>query len=154
MKMRGMVGAGPTVAGRSGKIGRALTTAFAFIVGVALMLSLTGCYLWTVRCFHAAAGAAGGVSAVPGKPGFQPLDRPVLAPRCGSGGRAECGARQTELQPHGLRRLDLAKQSPAHCARSGGGPPDSAGGAEGRPGRGQAEVWAPRGPASLQLPGE
>jgi predicted lipoprotein len=72
MKLSGMVSADSVAAARPGRLRQALTTAFAGIVGVALILSLTGCTLWTVRSLHPAAGAAGGQSAEPGKPGFSP----------------------------------------------------------------------------------
>ena len=66
MKIWGIAGAGRIVAGRSGTIRQVLARVVAGIVGVALMLSLTGCTLWTVRSLHPAAGAAGGASAEPG----------------------------------------------------------------------------------------
>lgn len=72
MKIWGIAGAGRIVAGRPGTIRQVLAPVVAGIVGVALMLSLTGCTLWTVRSLHPAAGAAGGASAEPGKPGFSP----------------------------------------------------------------------------------
>lgn len=40
------------------------------LLGVMLIVSLTGCTLWTVRSLHPAAGATGGQVIEPGKPGF------------------------------------------------------------------------------------
>lgn len=73
MKILGTMDAGTTATDRPGRIRHALTTVFAGIAGVALILSLTGCTLWTVRSLHPAAGAASGQSAEPGKPGFSPV---------------------------------------------------------------------------------
>jgi predicted lipoprotein len=72
MRILETIGVSPNVAGGPGKIRQVLAAVFAGIVGVALMLSLTGCTLWTVRSLHPATGAAGGASAEPGKPGFSP----------------------------------------------------------------------------------
>jgi len=53
----------------SGKIRPVLTLILVCLLGGGL-LALTGCTLWTVRSLHPAAGATGGQSIEPGKPGF------------------------------------------------------------------------------------
>jgi predicted lipoprotein len=49
---------------------RRAAPALTALLGLALMLPLTGCTLWTVQSLHPAAGAAGAGGVVPGQPGF------------------------------------------------------------------------------------
>src|SRR6476646_6347925 len=43
------------------------------MLGAALVLTLSGCTLWTVRSLHPAAGTETAGSIVPGQPGFDPV---------------------------------------------------------------------------------
>ncbi len=67
MRTLGEVSRGGAARNRSGPIRRALLLG---LLGGLLVLSLTGCTLWTVRSLHPPAGAAGSAVIEPGKPGF------------------------------------------------------------------------------------
>jgi hypothetical protein len=51
-------------------ITKGATVALACVLGVGLLLTLSGCTLWTVRSLNPAEGEAPVGSAVPGEPGF------------------------------------------------------------------------------------
>jgi predicted lipoprotein len=55
-----------------GVLSRAATVALVCVLGVGLLLSLSGCTLWTVKSLRPAEGEAPVGSAVPGEPGFSP----------------------------------------------------------------------------------
>jgi predicted lipoprotein len=70
MRILGVVSRGKTARNRPGSTGRLLLLA---LLGGVLLVSLTGCTLWTVRSLHPAAGTAGAPltgGIEPGKPGF------------------------------------------------------------------------------------
>jgi predicted lipoprotein len=51
-------------------VSKAVTLALASLAGLWVMLSVTGCTLWTVKSLRPAEGEAAAGSAVPGEPGF------------------------------------------------------------------------------------
>jgi predicted lipoprotein len=55
-----------------GVVSKVATVALACVLGVGLLLSLSGCTLWTVKSLRPAEGEAPVGSAVPGEPGFSP----------------------------------------------------------------------------------